>query len=123
MLNKQQLDEISRNAAETRQLAEQLCALTTNDNNDSMYLDTEQNESQGNKQQQLDELEHIGHEAAEIEQVAKDLSGITDLYNNRVFEDKETVVRIDYHVEEAKNEMIEGNKDLDQTEKSRCSID
>lgn len=118
MLNKQQLDEISRNAVETRQLAEQLCSLTTNDNNDSMYLDTEQNESQENKQQNLDELEHICREAAEIEQFAKDLSGIADLYNKRVFEDKETKVRIDHHVEEAKKEMIEGNKDLDEAEKS-----
>ena len=74
--------------------------------------------------QQSDELEYIGRQAEEINKMAKDLNEITHKVDDKITEDHEKVVKIDEHIETAKNEMVEGNKDLDHAEKDqkKCNI-
>ena len=81
-------------------------------------------EEQRQEMQQADELEYVGRQAEEINKMAKDLNEITHKVDDKITEDHEKVVRIDDHIENAKNEMVEGNKDLDHAEKDqkKCNI-
>lgn len=74
--------------------------------------------------QQNDELEYLGRQTEEIQQMAKDLNEITHKVDDKITEDHEKVVKIDEHIETAKTEMQEGNKDLEHAEKDqkKCNI-
>ena len=115
-MNREQIEQASREAAKIKQLAEEGATRTANaidDNNQN--LDTEQ---------QLCEFNTIKDQATEIEKMAKDLlelsHGIDDLTKN----DRERIIRIDDSIESAKQEMIEGLKYLAKAEpeKKKCNI-
>lgn len=75
-------------------------------------------------QQQADDLDYIGRQVDEIKTMQQDLNEITHKVDDKITEDHEKVVNIDNHIEKAKTEMEEGNKDLDHAEKDqkKCNI-
>ncbi|OHS99157.1 hypothetical protein TRFO_34475 [Tritrichomonas foetus] len=81
-------------------------------------------EEQMQVMQQADELEYVGRQVEEIVTMQKDLNELTHKVDDKITEDHEKVVKIDNHIEDAKNEMIEGNKDLEHAEKDqkKCNI-
>lgn len=81
-------------------------------------------EEQLQVQQQADDLDYLGRQVDEIKTMQQDLNEITHKVDDKITEDHEKVVNIDNHIEKAKTEMEEGNKDLDHAEKDqkKCNI-
>ena len=78
-------------------------------------------------QEQLDqeELEFVAQNAREIKNQMHELNIITHQVDEEIQRGHATLVRIDEHIEEAKTEMQEGNKDLEKAEdhqKKTCNV-
>ncbi|EAY12485.1 hypothetical protein TVAG_128990 [Trichomonas vaginalis G3] len=83
------------------------------------------------KQQQMSELDQetaeinfVDNQVKDILEDEKALNEATELLNTRIQEQHEVVVRVDNTVEEAKTEMEEGNKELNEAQKlqPKCRI-
>lgn len=103
------------NQHHVKQLAEEGVTRTANaadDNNQN--LDTEQ---------QLCEFNSIKDQATEIEKMAKDLLDLSYAIDDKTENHREKIIYIDDHIELAKQEMMEGLKDLDKAEQEKkCNI-
>ena len=74
--------------------------------------------------QQSDGLDYMNHQMIDIKKKQEEINEITHILNDKILEDHPIIVKIDDNVENAKDNMAKGNKELDEAEKDqkKCNI-